>query len=246
MRPRIAIPVPHSDSEYAQRALPPYLAAIEEAGGEALVIALDVSNAEIARTATQCDAVLLPGSRADIDPEKYGAARDPRSAPADPPRDNIDELLLQDAYNMRKPIFGICYGVQSLNVWRTGKLLQHVENHSPGRDVVRAHKVHVEGSSELARIVGVNGDMWVNSSHHQAVDSPGDALKVVARADDGTIEALEGGDPAHYVIAVQWHPERTVGVDEPSRRLFSAFVCAARAWHEQAGSASPDFETVRR
>ncbi|MGH9522738.1 MAG: gamma-glutamyl-gamma-aminobutyrate hydrolase family protein [Terriglobales bacterium] len=246
MRPRIAIPVPHSESDYAQRALPPYLKAIEQAGGEPVVIALDLPNAEIARTATQCDAVLLPGSRADIDPEKYGAPRDPRTAPADPARDNLDELLLQDAFNMRKPIFGICYGVQSLNVWRTGTLLQHVENHSPGRDVVQAHKVRVERSSEFARIVGVTGDMWVNSSHHQAVDAPGDGLKVVARADDGTIEAVEGVALAHYVIAVQWHPERTVEVDEPSRRLFSAFVCAARAWHEHAQSSAPDYESLRR
>lgn len=246
MKPRIAIPVPHSETEYAQRALPPYLKAIEEAGGEPVVIALDLTNAEIARKATQCDGVLLPGSRADIGPEKYGAPRDPRSVLPDPARDNVDELLLQDAYNMRKPLFGICYGVQSLNVWRTGTLVQHVENHSPGREVVQAHKVKLDRASDLARIVGVRSDMWVNSSHHQAVDSPGDGLRIVARADDGTIEAIEGVDPAHYVVGVQWHPERTVQGDEPSRRLFSAFVSAARAWHERAGSAAPDFESIRR
>jgi len=73
-----------------------------------------------------CDGVLLPGSPADVDPEKYGAERHPDTAPADPFRDSTDELLLQDAYNMRKPVFGICYGLQSLNVWRTGTLDQAV------------------------------------------------------------------------------------------------------------------------
>jgi len=124
VRPRIAIPVPHSESDYAQRSIPPYLKAIELAGGEPVVIALDQPNPVIARLATRCDAILLPGSRADIDPEKYGAySRHPKTAPSDPARDNADELLLQDAYNMHKPVFGICYGLQSLNVWRSGTLV---------------------------------------------------------------------------------------------------------------------------
>lgn len=246
MRPRIAIPVPHSESEYAQRALPPYLKAIEAAGGEPVVIQLNLPNQEIARLVTQCDGVLLPGSRADVDPEKYNAARDPHTAPADPARDNADELLLQDAYNMRKPLFGICYGVQSLNVWRTGTLAQHVESHSPGRDIVQAHKVSVEAGSHLAEIAGVSGEMWVNSSHHQVVENPGDGLRVVARAEDGVIEAVEGSAPSHYVMAVQWHPERTVDVDEPSRKLFGAFVAAAKEWHERARASAPDYESTRR
>ena len=85
---------------------------------------MNATSAEIAQAVKGCDGVLLPGSPADVDPEKYGAARHPDTAPADPFRDNTDELLLQDAYNMRKPVFGICYGLQSLNVWRTGTLDQ--------------------------------------------------------------------------------------------------------------------------
>ena len=88
--------------------------------------------------------MLLPGSPADVDPEKYGAVRHPDTAPADPFRDNTDELLLQDAYNMRKPVFGICYGLQSLNVWRTGTLDQALPkgvNHKAGRKVAQAHRV---------------------------------------------------------------------------------------------------------
>ena len=250
MKPRIAIPVPHSQSDYAQRALPPYLKAIEGAGGEPIVIALDQPNPAIARLATRCDAVLLPGSRADIDPEKYGMAdRHPKTAPSDPARDNADELLLQDAYNMRKPVLGICYGLQSLNVWRTGTLLQHIDtaiNHEPGKDVVQAHKVDVEKDSQLARIVGETDEIWVNSSHHQSADVVGDGLRVVSRSDDGIIEAVEGTAPDHYVIGVQWHPERTVELDEPSRRLFESFIAAARERHAHPRTPTRDFESLRR
>ena len=250
MKPRIAIPVPHSQSDYAQRALPPYLKAIEGAGGEPIVIALDQPNPTIARLATRCDAVLLPGSRADIDPEKYGMAdRHPKTAPSDPARDNADELLLQDAYNMRKPVLGICYGLQSLNVWRTGTLLQHIDtaiNHEPGKDVVQAHKVDVEKDSQLARIVGETDEIWVNSSHHQSADVVGDGLRVVSRSDDGIIEAVEGTAPDHYVIGVQWHPERTVELDEPSRRLFESFIAAARERHAHPRTPTRDFESLRR
>ena len=135
-KPRIAIPEPCSyDAEYSGRALPPYLRAIEAAGGEPVVIPLQSSPEEIARIITSCAAILLPGSKADVDPQKFNAAAHPKTAPADPPRDAADELLLQDAYNLRKPVFGICYGLQSLNVWRTGSLVQHIEskvNHSAG------------------------------------------------------------------------------------------------------------------
>ena len=247
MRPRIAIPVPHSQPDYANRALPPYPTAVELAGGEPVIIALDLPNSQVARLATTCDAVLLPGSRADVDPEKYGvASRHPKTAPADPARDNVDELLLQDAYNMRKPVFGICYGLQSLNVWRTGTLIQHIEtaiNHEPGRDVVKAHRVAVEAGSRLSEIAG-SGEIWVNSSHHQSADVVGDGLRVVAKSADGIIEGVEGTALDHYVVGVQWHPERTVEMDELSRRLFEAFISAARERHANPRTPTTDFESI--
>ncbi len=249
MRPRIAIPVPHSERDYARQALKPYLEAIDGAGGEPLVVSLDASNPEIARLATRCDAVLLPGSKADIDPEKYGTTyRHPRTAAADAARDNVDELLIQDAYNMRKPIFGICYGLQALNVWRTGTLLQHIEtgvNHTPGRTVEKAHMVTIEPGTLLATILGTR-ELWVNSSHHQSADSPGDGLRVSARCkDDQIIEALEGDAPDHFVLAVQWHPERTYATDEASRAQFRAFIDAARAHHGHPRTPVPDFESLK-
>jgi putative glutamine amidotransferase len=237
MRPRIAIPVPHSgDADYASRAFPQYVRAIELAGGEAVRIPLDQGAAELEKSISDCRAVLLPGSRADVLPAKYGAARDPRTADADVLRDAVDELLLRNAYESRKPILGICYGLQILNVHRAGSLLQHIDssiNHEAGRSVAIAHDVVVEPNSLLARIVKEGrGDpkrVPVNSSHHQSAEAIGEGLRISARCpDDGIIEGIEGTDPQHFVLAVQWHPERSVDENEPSRAIFSALVEAAR------------------
>jgi len=240
-KPRIAIPEPCSyDTEYSDRALPAYLRAIEAAGGEPVVIPLESSPEEIARLITSCAGVLLPGSKADVDPQKFNAVAHAKTAPADPPRDAADELLIQDAYNLRKPIFGICYGLQSLNVWRTGSLIQHIEskvNHSAGAKVEVAHKVTVDADSLLAREILHGKDATgvpVNSSHHQSADVVGDGLRAVAHcADDGVIEAIEGTVPGHYVLAVQWHPERTFESDQVSSNLFRAFVDSAREWDQR-------------
>jgi putative glutamine amidotransferase len=236
MPPRIAIPVPHStDSEYAERAFPQYVHAVEIAGGEPVRIPLEALPG-VAKLIEGCAAVLLPGSKADIDPAKYVAARDAKTAPPDPMRDAIDDLLLRDAYNLSKPILGICYGLQSLNVYRGGTLLQHIEspvNHEAGREVPIAHTVDVDPGSNLGRIVFPDGkesvSLAVNSSHHQSAEAIGDGLHVVARCpQDGIIEGLEGTSPGHFVLAVQWHPERSVEEDEGSRAIFRALVEAAR------------------
>jgi putative glutamine amidotransferase len=222
----------------------------------------------------RCDGVLLPGSKADVDPAKFDAERDPKTAAADPKRDTVDELLLQDAYNMRKPVLGICYGLQILNVYRSGTLVQHIEspvNHEAGREVPVAHEVQIEEGSKLAKIVQAVenarenagkgtassraessfklGDgttvsctlpVPVNSSHHQSADRIGDGLQIVARCpEDGIIEALEGTSPDHFVLAVQWHPERSFDEDENSKAIFKALVEAAKKKHQDLAG---DFE----
>ena len=240
-KPRIAIPLPHSsDPEYAERAIPQYERAVELAGGEPVRIPLDRSPAEVMKLIERCDGVLLPGSKADVDPAKYGAARDEKTDPPDPKRDTVDELLLQDAYNMHKPVLGVCYGLQILNVYRSGTLLQHIEsavNHEAGRMVPVAHQVEIEPGSKLAEILGESGTIPANSSHHQSADVIGDGLKITARCvEDGIVEAIEGISPDHFVVAVQWHPERSFEDDERSRKIFGALVEAAKAKHlELAG-----------
>jgi putative glutamine amidotransferase len=240
MRPRIAIPVPHSgDPEYAGRALPQYEKAIERAGGEPVCIPLDASAGDVKKLVQQCDAVLLPGSRADVDPAIYGEERNSNTADADERRNSMDDTLLDDAYKHRKPVLGICYGLQSLNVYRQGSLLQHIEsaiNHEAGRKVPVAHSVCVIPGSRLAEIVGATAvdQMPVNSSHHQSADVVGNELRIVARCpQDGIVEAIEGTAPDHFVLAVQWHPERSLEDDAPSQAIFRALVEAAQAWHEK-------------
>lgn len=249
--PRIAIPIPHSgDREYAERALPQYEEAVRDAGGEPVRIELDRTPVQLMKQIERCDAVLLPGSKADLDPEIYGAARHAKTAPADAQRNIVDELLLQDAYKAHKPVLGICYGLQSLNVYRAGSLVQHIEsaiNHSAGRAVAKAHTVEIVPGSRLAKIVGSSKTVAVNSSHHQSANAVGDGLRVVARStEDGIVEALEGTAPRHFVLAVQWHPERSVNdgpeLAGPAHAIFRAFIEAARDRHtelaKQLGSAS--------
>jgi putative glutamine amidotransferase len=257
MKPRIAIPIPNSnDPNYAMRALPQYEDAVREAGGEPVIIDVNGEPATIAQKVKTCDGVLLPGSPADVDPEKYGAERHPKTEAPDVQRDNTDELLLQDAYNMRKPIFGICYGMQSLNVWRTGTLDQDVPtvvNHEAGKAVLEAHEVAIEPDSKLAAILRSSGTLPttpkptvpVNSSHHQAVDTVGDGLRLVAWCPtDEVKEAVEGTAEDHFVLCVQWHPERTYESDAVSRALFQAFIRAAADWHKKLPLKQQDFESM--
>lgn len=250
MPPRIAIPMPHStDLKYGERALPQYARAIELAGGEPVTIPLDKPPAEVMKLIERCDGVLLPGSNADVDPAKYDAPRHPKTEAADPRRDTVDELLLQDAYNMHKPVLGICYGLQILNVYRSGTLIQHIEskiNHEAGRTVPVAHTVEITPGSLLAEIVKSPDSNKItiptNSSHHQSADVIGDGLCTVARCpEDGIIEAVEGTTPDHFVLAVQWHPERSVDTDESSRAIFRALVEAAETRHSNLAG---EFETV--
>lgn len=257
MKPRIAIPIPNSaDANYAMRALPQYEQAVREAGGEPVIIDVTAESAKIAQKVKTCDGVLLPGSPADVDPEKYRAEPHAKTEAPDVLRDNTDELLLQDAYNMRKPILGICYGMQSLNVWRTGTLDQHVPtvvNHEAGKAVLEAHEVVIDPDSKLAAILRTSGTLpptpkptiLVNSSHHQAVDTVGDGLRLVAWCPvDEVKEAVEGTADHHFVLCVQWHPERTYRTDPASRALFQAFIRASADWHKRLALKQQDFESM--
>lgn len=262
--------MPHSlDREYAERAIPQYEWAVEQAGGEPIRVALDQELNELKEIAERCDGVLLPGSKADVDPSKFQAPRSPHTADADPRRESVDELLLRESYSRQKPVLGICYGLQSLNVFRGGSLIQHIPDflpedlcarvdHEAGKTIAIAHAVAIENNSRLAAIaksknreghdfspadsrgdkssavkwaLAPEGRQWVlpvNSSHHQSANAIGNGLRIIARCpDDGIIEALEGTDQDHFVLAVQWHPERSVDEEEVSREIFRALIEAA-------------------
>lgn len=253
MTPRIAIPVPTSkDPAYNQRSWPTYATAVTRSGGEPVAVDLNASPAEISALVASCDGVMLPGSPADVDPALYGAERDPASAPADPAREAADFLLLDHAEKYRKPVLAICYGVQSLNVWRGGTLVQDLAplpvNHSAGSKVAIAHTAQIAPASILASLLtpeeAPDRDGFlrlpINTSHHQSVAAPGAGLRIVARCpDDGVIEAIEiEPDDAvfhvehsthpQFVLGVQWHPERSYEISAASRALFDRLILEAR------------------
>ena len=244
-KPRIAIPIPTSfDEAYNQRSWPQYAAAIERSGGEPVAVPLTDPPAATAKLIAGCSGILLPGSGADINTQKFGQEKAPESADPDPLRENVDELLLQDAHNMAKPIFTICFGTQMLNVWRGGSLIQHLPstpvNHR-ARGVVVAHEAAIAPHSLLAEVVAAENPpeidgalrLPVNSSHHQAIDAPGDGLHISARSsEDGVVEAIENSADGvgGYILGVQWHPERTYDESAASRALFARFIHEAAAW----------------
>ena len=248
-RPRIAIPLPTStNADYNHRSWPSYASAVQRSGGEPVEIPLLATPVAIANLINTCQGVLLPGSPADVNPHKYGQDPIPECAPADFPRENVDELLLQDAHNLYKPIFAICFGVQILNVWRGGTLVQDLSilpvNHSAGSKVAIAHSAAVAPESLLGTLLtpeeAPEQDSFLrlpmNSSHHQAIGIPGDGLRISARCpQDAVIEAVEGGQAsegatAHFVLGVQWHPERSYDISAASRSLFDRFIAAAKTW----------------
>jgi putative glutamine amidotransferase len=246
-KPRIAIPVPTSfDLEYNRQSWPEYAAAIERSGAEPVEIPLNQPPATTARLIADCQGILLPGSGADVNPQKYGQEPAEETAPPDPARENVDELLLQDAHNMGKPILSICFGTQMLNVWRGGTLVQHLTgipvNHKAGRAVGIAHPAVVATDSLLGQLATAEIPtqeagflrLPINSSHHQAIGIAGDGLRVTARSPaDGVVEAIENtpdGVGGPFVLGVQWHPERTFDQSAASRALFARFVAEAAAW----------------
>ncbi len=252
-RPRVGIPIPtFARAEYNQRSWPQYAAAVAHSGGEPVEIPLTLDPAGIAKAATGCQGFLLPGSPADMNPAKYGEERLPETAEPDLARENVDELLLQDAHSLRKPLLTICYGTQSLNCWRTGTLVQDLVqipvNHRAGGSVAVAHVVLIEPSSLLARIVGDSPEVThtpdflrlpVNSSHHQAIGIVGDGLRVTGRCpQDAVVESIEGTHLDHFVVGLQWHPERSLETSPASRLVFQRFVEAAASWDPRPISSS--------
>lgn len=232
---RVAMPEPHSSrAEYNERSTHWYVESLRSAGLETVVIPAATDSADALRMLGDCKGVLLPGSPADVPPQKYGEEKLRETNTADPLRDNLDELLIQDAYNLYKPLLAICYGLQNLNVWRTGTLIQHLPiqpvNHESGSKVLQAHEIEIEPGSKLERLAGSNRQ-WVNSSHHQALQRVGDGLRVTAwSVPDRIIEAVEGINQEHWVVGVQWHPERTYGSEPLSLALFSEFARAVQEW----------------
>jgi putative glutamine amidotransferase len=241
-RPRVGIPWRTSQEEAQgnRDKLGYYFDRVREAGGNPEDISLLLSPEELRTKLQELDAFVLPGSPADVDPSRYGATRHAKTRSLDPRRDQTDLAVLQHAMQEEKPLLAICYGCQILNVFFKGTLIQDVssqfssalahgrtDSYPGAASADLEHFVHIESGSRLAKLAGCQ-DIKINSSHHQAIDHPGQGLRITARATDGVPEALELCSVRNWIVGVQWHPERMP--DDPlTKRLFEEFVSAARS-----------------
>jgi len=236
--PRIGIPFRtiREEAEGPREAYDRYLRAVREAGGEPVELSLRYSIGRLAEIARTLDGFLLPGSPADVDPAWYHAPRGEHCRPSDAHREQADFTLLDAALLDRKPVLAICYGVQSLNVYLGGTLIQDIVSEVPNalrhdwRDRATTsepyHDARLAPGSCLAQLTG-STEARVNSSHHQAILRTGRELRAVACAPDGIIEAVESTEAGQWLVGVQWHPERMAG-DPLAASLFQGLVAAAR------------------
>jgi putative glutamine amidotransferase len=203
-----------------------YVECVRRAGG--LPLLLPPGEPRLEEALELFDALVMCGGP-DVDPKLYGGRAHPQVYGLDPERDASDIALARELVARRVPALCICRGVQVLNVAFGGTLVEHlpdevgekVLHRGPERAYV-PHEVRLEPRSHLAALLGAQ-PLSPASSHHQAVRKPGSGLEVVARAGDGTIEALEHREHER-LIAVQWHPEYTAHEDPRQQRLFDELV----------------------
>ena len=209
-----------------------YAMAVQAEGGLPLVApVLDPATAEDAMA--RADALLLSGG-ADIDPARFGQAPQPDLGVVDPERDAFEIALYRAARAAGKPVFGVCRGIQLINVAEGGSLHQHVpalgrgvQHSQADRGGLPHHRVALAEGSKVRAAFGADA-VFVNSYHHQALDRLGDGLHAVAHTQDGLIEGVEAQGGA-WLLAVQWHPEMSYATHADQRAPFRAFLDAARA-----------------
>jgi putative glutamine amidotransferase len=249
LRPVIGIPCaiyPDSWFTPASGNAVSYLRAVEAAGGIPLLIHL-TRDAEVLDTHYQrCDALLLAGGE-DVHPARYGAAPHSKLGKTNPAQDEVELALARRAAADGKPILGICRGMQLLNVALGGTLYQDIPSELGGaldheestgrRDMsYLAHPIELAADSWLAERLGA-AEVVVNTLHHQALRDVGRGLRVVGRAPDGVVEAVEGTGSG-LLVGVQCHPEELwERADTRWARLFEGFVSAAYASSDRKRSA---------
>ena len=203
-----------------------YFNALYDAGCIPVPLARTTDPEVLARYAADFDGFFFAGG-VDVDPAHYGESITGQGVEIDPSRDAFELAFFPVAYATGKPIFGICRGIQIINVAMGGSLHQDIPGHRQAEPAEQfAQPITLVEGSRLYELSGATRSL-VNSCHHQSLKATAPGLIVTARADDGTIEAVEC--PTHpYLLAVQWHPERFYREDAFARRLFDEFarVCS--------------------
>jgi putative glutamine amidotransferase len=211
-----------------------YVNAVQRAGGIPLLIPVGIPASQYDNLLGKLDGIMFTGG-VDINPARYGAPLHPEITEVDLERDEMELDMLAWTVRQDKPFFGICRGVELVNVGLGGDLYTHLYDQLPNAlfhtcyngDLPRsflAHSVKVEPGSKLEQVLG-GGDVWVNSLHHQGIRKLGKGLRATAKSSDGLVEGIELEDHP-YGVAVQWHPEELTHV-EPMFNLFKAFVAAS-------------------
>lgn len=206
-----------------------YIDAVRRAGG--CPVLLPPGEQNIDAVFSRLDGLILAGG-GDIDPALYGGEPHDSVYMVDAARDSAEILLARRVIDTGLPTLCICRGTQILNVSLGGTLCVHlpdivgeiVRHRAPPREPI-PHPVSVEPDSRLAKLLGTRNSRPM-SWHHQAIRDVAEPLRVVARAADDVIEAVELSDHP-WLVAVQWHPELTAGEDEHQQRLFDELICAA-------------------
>ena len=248
-KPRVGIPWRTSQEERGniRQKLNYYFSAVTNADADPAEVSLQQSPEQLERQLNNLDAFVLPGSPSDLNPALYHAARHAKTHDADPDRERTDFAILEHAFSFGKPVLAICYGCQSLNVGLGGSLYQdiaseldtnieHSRNGLPPEARDPVHPARIEPGGELSQLASACGlesrdggfGTQVNTSHHQSIRDLGHGLRIAAVAPDGVIEAVEHEPHKHWVVGVQWHPERMHG-DALAAMLFRALVQATRA-----------------
>ena len=234
-RPIIGIPCRYNWNTFYYELRETYAEAIYAAGGTPLLLPLIAEADYIESVMSHVDAIALSGAVNDVDPLRYGQEPRPKLGPVVPRRDETDMLLLAAAEARQLPVLAICFGIQSLNVYRGGTLIQDIDSevkeplkHMQG-DLFwrRSHSINITEDSLIARLADAT-HTTVNSHHHQAIDIVGRDLEPIAWAPDGVIEAVINTRPDQFVLGVQWHPEVGWQDDLLSQALFNHFTAVAR------------------
>ena len=239
-RPIVGIPCRYNWNTNYYEVRETYAEAIYAQGGTPILLPLIPEQIYIDSIMDHIDAICLSGAVNDVDPLRYGREPRPGLGPVVPRRDETDMMLLASAEARRLPVLAICFGIQSLNVYRGGTLIQDIATevkeplkHMQG-DVFwrRSHSINITEDSLIARLAG-STHTAVNSHHHQAIDIVGKDLEPIAWATDGIVEAVINTRPDQFVLGVQWHPEVGWQNDTFSQAIFSHFISVARARAEE-------------
>lgn len=219
----------YDDEKESYWMLPGYMQMLEDCGAIPIMLPLTENEETLSQCFEMCDGLLLTGGH-DVDPSVYGCRMIDACEKLCLKRDSMEAFLFNKAYEKDLPVFGICRGIQFMNVMMGGTLYQDlniehpstIEHHMKPPYDKSIHKVYIKENTLLSDIIG-SGEYKVNSYHHQAIRKLGNNIEVQAESEDGLVEAISISNKK-FMVGVQWHPEFIYLKDSKCFDLVKAFV----------------------